>query len=123
MSWIPLLSWRWCAGLVPTCAAVVPALRTLLDDRPRTEDRRPDPEVCRTVTYGMFEVATHPGRDPGRIGHLRAHDGGDLGQPRERLAGVPTERRNPHDTAQLEPVSLLDAVDQRGHVVGVATRS
>src|SRR6201999_3449776 len=84
------------------------------------EDRRADPQVCRTVTYGIFEIAAHPCRDPGRVGLLGAYVGRDPGQPREGLARVPTEWRNPHDTAQLEPVGLLDARHQGRCVVGVA---
>src|SRR4051794_30166853 len=107
MSLVPLLSWRSWAGFVRPFAAFDPALRTLLDDRPRTEDRRADPEVCRTVTYGMFEVAAHPSRDPGRLRRLLTYGGADVGQSREGLVGITVERRNPHDTAQFEALGLL----------------
>src|SRR4051794_26307336 len=122
MSWIPLLSWRSWAGVRAAVVPVGPALRTLLDQRPRTEDRGADPQVCRTVTYGMFEVTAHPGRDPRRRRHLGAYVEGDRGQSREGLVGVTVERRDPHDTAQPEPLGLLDARHQRGHVVGRAPR-
>src|SRR3954451_3468795 len=123
MSWIPLLSWRSWAGSVPPFAASWPALRTLLDARPRTEDRRADPEVCRTTSDGVFEVAAHPRRDPGRLRLLLAYDGGDLGQSRERLVGIPVEGRNAHHAAQLEAIGGLNPLHQRRQIGGITARS
>src|SRR3954454_4153138 len=42
--------------------AALLVLWTLLDPGPRTEDRGAYAYVCRAVSYGVLEVAAHPGR-------------------------------------------------------------
>ena len=58
-------------------------LWTLLDRRPRTEDRAADANVCRAVGDGDLQIGTHPGGEHGRLGVGDEEVVADGGEPLE----------------------------------------
>src|SRR5690606_41270668 len=59
-------------------------LATLLDHGPRTENRTADTHVCRAGRDRLLQVTAHPRRDPGGVGVVAPHLGGDVGETGER---------------------------------------
>src|SRR3954447_18691424 len=93
--------------------AALLVLWTLLDRGPRTEDRGAYAYVCRAVSYGVLEVAAHPGREPSGVGVCGDEPTVDLRHPPERRGGVLAQGRDHHQTAQPEQPGGLDGVGQR----------
>src|SRR4051794_883920 len=92
----------------PLSRGALVVIWTLLDPRPRTEDRRADADVCRARAHGVLQVGAHPGREPRRLGVLREEILPDRRQSLEGGPGSLPEGCHRHQPPQAQPGGLPD---------------
>ena len=81
--------------------------------RARTRDCRADAQVCRAGVNCSFEIAGHPGRDPGGVREDTAHGVRVAGEPFEGCGRFFAQGGDSHDSPDPQPATPGGVLGER----------